>query len=84
MSANVSIGYIQVGSASNAVGIFSGQNMQNSWDSHSPLMSAMGGLAGSHSMKTCQYVIMLSQSVLGQATFDNDSKLNGTKLWVGP
>jgi hypothetical protein len=84
MSANVSIGFIQIGSAANAVGVFNGQNMQNNWDSHTPTLATIGGAFGNHDYMACQYATLSNRSELGQATFDNDTKLNGAKLWIGP
>ncbi len=84
MSASVSIGMIQIGSATNQVGIFSGQNMQNNWDSHAPTISATGDTSGNYNVTICQYAMLWNQSALGQATFDQDAKLNGSPLAIGP
>jgi hypothetical protein len=84
MSAKISIGFIRIASATNAVGVFTGQNMQSDWDSHAPFLAAMGGILGSNDFICCQYATIQNQSELGQAVIDKDAKQNNAKLWIGP
>lgn len=84
MSASVSIGFIQIGSASNQIGVFSGQNMQNNWDSHAPNSSSVGSVSGNHCLTICQYAVLWNRSEMGQAIFDQDIKLNGSTFAIGP
>ncbi|MCL6547740.1 MAG: hypothetical protein K6T30_02395 [Alicyclobacillus sp.] len=84
MSAIVEIGSIWVGGASNCAGLFNGQNMQNNWDSHAPNISAAGVMMGGGSAYVSWLTGLWVRSVIGQPLADQDWKLNGSPLLVGP
>jgi hypothetical protein len=84
MPANVQIGYIVIGSAANAVGVFNGQNMQNDWDSHSPSTATIGMTMGNHSLVVSQFAYMWNMNKVGQPLFDQDTKANGSPMLIGP
>jgi hypothetical protein len=73
---NVNLQTIQTGSMSDNVGIFSGQNIQNSWDSHTPNMISFGMVMGDYCIANCKFAGLWSRSFSGQATYDNDIKGN--------
>lgn len=78
MSALVQIGHVQIGGASNQVGVFDGQNMQIAWDSHSPGVSALGIMMGRYNATSCMHASVLIQTAVGQPIVDNDIKLNAS------
>ena len=84
MTATISIGRIIVGSATNCVGVFNGQNMQNDWDSHAPVTTCIGALTGNHSQSHSVLAYVWTHSVIGQATLDQDWKCNGSPMLIGP
>ncbi|MDQ0189657.1 hypothetical protein JI721_09240 [Alicyclobacillus cycloheptanicus] len=84
MPAVVSIGFIHVGGTSNCAGIFSGQNMQNDWDANSPAMSVLGTTLGNGNLKSAYLAQLRNEALLGQPTYDQDIKCNGSPTWIGP
>jgi len=72
----VELGNIVMGGVSNNAGIFTGQNIQNSWDSHSPSATSFGFLMGDYNRAYCGYTMLYNNSVQGQPTIDNDYKGN--------
>ncbi len=84
MAAFVSfVGGVQFGGSSNQVGVWSGQNMQNAWDSNSPNTSAMGTLMGQFSAQFGAAPLYNFQPG-GQPVFDNDLKDNVSPQLQGP
>ncbi|MCL6547739.1 MAG: hypothetical protein K6T30_02390 [Alicyclobacillus sp.] len=79
----VQLGAIQSGGWSDNVGVFSGQNIQNSWDSHTPSASSWGALLGDANTAACLVCWMYDVSLLGQPTFDGDVKGNQSALVIG-
>ena len=77
MAAIVNLGFIQVGSVSNDVGVFSGQNIQSGWDSHSPNVSNLGTLMGALSAEFTFVSVMNTWTAIGQPVVDADIKSNG-------
>lgn len=84
MPAFVNIGTIAIGGSSNGAGIFSGQNMQNNWDSNSPTISSLGSMMGNRCIKSAYYCVLESESVLSQPLYDQDIKCNLSPMWMGP
>lgn len=84
VSAQVEIGRIMLGGASNCVGVFSGQNMQNDWDSHSHGVTSFGGIFGDRCYAFFQQCSLVNTSQTGQILFDHDTKLNQSPMYVGP
>ncbi len=76
---NVSLESIQIGSFSQNSGVFSGQNIQNSWDSHTPTIASFGITMGDFCTGHCEIAGLWSQSYSGQAIYDSDSKGNGSQ-----
>jgi len=72
----VNLQTIQTGACSSNVGIFSGQNIQDSWDSHSPTIVSFGFVMGDYCVSTSGLSLLWTDSVNGQAIFDNDVKQN--------
>ena len=84
MPAFVTIGPLQIGSASNQVGLFSGQNMQNAWDSHSPNVSTMGVMMGQSCTQWTGFAPFYNWMLMGQPLLDSDVKVNYAPLIQGP
>ena len=84
MAANIQIGGIQIASATNNTGIFSGQNAQSNWDSHSPIVTARGGIFGNHSLGLTGVAVVHTHNLFGQPILDQDVKLNGSPMYIGP
>lgn len=80
---NVQLGAIQSGGWSDNVGIFTGQNIQNSWDSHTTDASACSGIFGDWGRSSCMYAYLTNRSVYGQPIFDADIKGNHSTLTIG-
>lgn len=78
----VQLGSIQTGGWEENVGIFSGQNIQNSWDAHSVSVRSFGGLLGDFDTGLCAISSFVSHSVYGQPTYDNDVKGNASTLHI--
>ncbi|MBX5437292.1 MAG: hypothetical protein IRZ33_08745 [Alicyclobacillaceae bacterium] len=72
----IQLGRIQSGGWSDNVGVFSGQNIQNSWDSHTPSASAYCTLMGDANSASCTVCWMWDASIFSQPTFDSDVKGN--------
>lgn len=83
MAAMVSIGTIAIGGSSNCTGIFSGQNMQNNWDSHAPNISSLGTMMGTWNYTNVYLARLDNQSVFNQPIYDQDSKTNASPMWMG-
>lgn len=83
MSAIVNVGPIVIGGASNGVGVFNGQNMQNDWDSHAPNISTLGPMMGNSSAQWSMYAALWINTAVGQPTFDQDFKANNSPMWIG-
>lgn len=83
MPAFVSIAGIVFGGASNQVGAFNGQNIQNAWDSHAPNISAAGSSLGQYTVKHVANAILYNNMLIGQPTMDADWKDNGSPQWQG-
>ncbi|MBX5437291.1 MAG: hypothetical protein IRZ33_08740 [Alicyclobacillaceae bacterium] len=84
MSAFVEIGQIWIGGASNGAGLFNGQNMQNDWDSHAPHISAGGVLMGGACVFQSWLTGLWMWTLVGQPLVDQDWKMNGAQMWIGP
>lgn len=72
----VQLGSLETGAWSDNTGLFSGQNIQNSWDSHSPVAQSFGGSMGDHNLDLCFFSIMRARAYLGQPINDADYKSN--------
>jgi hypothetical protein len=79
---NVNLQAIEVGSLSNNVGVFSGQNIQNSWDSHTPNMVSFGVVMGDYCSANCKFAGLWSRSYSGQAMYDSDVKGNSSQYTI--
>jgi len=79
----VQLGSIQSASWSDNVGVFSGQNIQNAWDSHAPSASSFGSMMGDFNYASCYLSLMYNRSVYGQPTYDADVKGNLSTLVIG-
>jgi hypothetical protein len=77
---NVHLGAIQTGAWSENAGIFTGQNIQNSWDSHSPAITTSSVLMGDFNIGISHISWLYTQNVHGQPTFDQDVKGNASML----
>jgi len=84
MSAMVSIGWVNVGAATNGTGVFNGQNMQNDWDSHAPSISSSGDIAGNWGRYFSVYTILWNINEIGQPIVDSDTKMNNNRILIGP
>ncbi|MCL6632043.1 MAG: hypothetical protein K6T63_05355 [Alicyclobacillus herbarius] len=83
MPAFVQIGQLNIGGASNCVGVFSGQNMQNNWDANSPTVNAMGTMSGNASQKIALVAFVEDRWWLGQPVIDTDIKNNASPMITG-
>lgn len=77
--------YVQLGAVENTswahnVGMFSGQNIQNSWDAHASSASAFGGSLGDLCLSACLISVMQNYALNGQNIADQDSK--GNRGWA--
>ena len=72
----VQLGTIQSGGWAGNVGVFTGQNIQNSWDSHAPSVAAVGTLAGDFDHSSCYFSLVYHRTWFGQPVFDADVKGN--------
>jgi len=79
---NVQLGLIQTGSWSENTGMFTGQNIQNAWDSHTPTTAAVGPMMGDWNMSFCQRASMHQTAVYGQPIFDQDTKGNAAPTHI--
>ncbi|MCL6516731.1 hypothetical protein [Alicyclobacillus sp.] len=70
----VQLGGVSSDAVSNNSGVFTGQNIQNAWDSHSPGVSVHGLLMGDSNIATCRSACMWNLSWYGQPIYDMDSK----------
>jgi len=84
MAAIVNLGGVSFGGATNQVGVFNGQNMQNAWDSNAGNISVTGTLMGQFSAQYSVISNMNNWMGLGEPIIDNDIKNNGTPMIVGP
>lgn len=84
MAAIVNIGGFQFGGSSNGVGVYSGQNMQNAWDTNSPNTSNFGTQMGQMDVQYSGVAILNDWMFVGQPVFDNDIKSNGAPMIEGP
>lgn len=84
MASVVNLGAIQLGSATNNIGFFNGQNIQNAWDSHSPNLSNMGTLMGSFSVEFTCVALFSNIMPIGQPIIDSDIKNNASPSIEGP
>lgn len=76
----VQLNTISSGSMSNNSGVFSGQNIQNSWDSHSPLTASFGTVMGDFTLASCVFSCLYNRSVYGVPVYDQDIKGNHAPL----
>ncbi|PWI58962.1 hypothetical protein [Sulfoacidibacillus thermotolerans] len=84
MAAFVSVGAFQISSMTNDVGFFYGQNVQNAWDSHSPLQMAAGYVMGNYDLNGVAAVWSYTPAVVLQPIADSDVKDNFSPSWQGP
>ena len=84
MAAIVNKGFIQFGGSSNQVGVFSGQNMQNGWDSHSPNLSVLGTMLGPFSVQAAAFAQLNNSMLVGQPILSQELKDNASPLFQGP
>ncbi|MDQ0189658.1 hypothetical protein JI721_09245 [Alicyclobacillus cycloheptanicus] len=80
---NVQLGAIQSGGWSDNVGIFTGQNIQNSWDSHSTGVNAANGQFGDWNRSFILAAYNATKGMYGQPIFDRDLKGNQSHLHIG-
>lgn len=73
---------IQTGACADNVGVFSGQNIQNSWDSHTPAVVSFGFIMGDYCISTSELSLLWTQSRDGQAIYDGDYKGNQSHLQI--
>ena len=83
MAAFVTVGAIAFGGVSNDVGVFTGQNMQNGWDSHSPNLSVMGVMMGNMDIEWAGLAQLNNAMPIGQPIVDSDIK-NNAPMVQGP
>ncbi|MCI0182935.1 MAG: hypothetical protein OWR52_08300 [Acidibacillus sp.] len=84
MAAFVSVGAFQISSMTNDVGFFYGQNVQNAWDSHSPLQIGAGYVMGNYDFNGTTAILSYTPSVILQPIADTDVKDNFSPSWQGP
>lgn len=84
MAAFVSIGAFQVSTMANDTGFFYGQNVQNAWDSHSPVQMGAGFIMGNYDMNNVAGTFAYSPSGILQPIADQDVKDNFSPSWQGP
>ncbi|MCL6632042.1 MAG: hypothetical protein K6T63_05350 [Alicyclobacillus herbarius] len=80
---SVQLGAIHSGGWIDNVGIFTGQNIQNAWDSHSPTTVAFGVSMGDANRSHCHFAWVQSRSIYGQPIYDGDWKGNHSPLTIG-
>lgn len=83
MPAFVNLGGIQFGGSSNQVGVYSGQNMQNGWDSNSPNLSLFGTAMGQYCWQGSEIAVLNAIAPGTDNVIDNDVKVNGSPLLQG-
>lgn len=84
MSSYVAIGRVIIGGASHCTGLFSGQNMQNNWDSHAPSIGSLGAILGNYCLQSAGLSAVSVSAAIGQPIIDADVKANGSPMWIGP
>jgi hypothetical protein len=78
----VQLNTVSSGSMSHNCGIFSGQNIQNSWDSHTPFTSSFGSSMGDFTLSACNVSWLYHRSVFGLPIYDQDVKGNHAPLSI--
>ncbi|MCL6548549.1 MAG: hypothetical protein K6T30_06535 [Alicyclobacillus sp.] len=78
MSVFIRGGAVRTASGSNNIGVFIGQNIQNGWDSISPVKLGGGFSMGDGSAVISACCAYIGSSRLRQPTFDGDWKGNRT------
>lgn len=84
MAAFVSVGAFSISSMTNDVGFFYGQNVQNAWDSHSPIQMGAGFVMGNWCMNATSAILSYTPSVILQPIADQDVKDDFSPSWEGP
>ncbi|MCY0876735.1 MAG: hypothetical protein OWT28_10780 [Firmicutes bacterium] len=84
MAAFVSVGALSISSMTNDVGFFYGQNVQNAWDSHSPIQMGAGFVMGNWCMNATSAIFSYTPSVILQPIADSDVKDDFSPSWEGP
>lgn len=69
---------VQTASGSNNSGVFVGQQIQDGWDSLSPMKAATGFSMGDFTWMPCGISIYAGVKQTFQATYDADTKNNGS------
>jgi hypothetical protein len=76
----VQLNTVSSGSMNHNAGVFSGQNIQNSWDSHMPLTASFGTVLGDFNLASCVVSCLYNRSVYGMPVYDQDVKGNQAPL----
>lgn len=84
VAAFVSVGAFSIAAMTNDVGFFYGQNVQNAWDSHSPLQFGAGYTMGNWSVNMPMATMTVTPSVIMQPIIDSDVKDDFSPSWEGP
>lgn len=74
MASWVNVGQIQTSAMTNAVGQFFGQNVQNGWDSHAPMLMGAGFNMGDWAWLATSQCTLVTRSQTLMPVFDNDQK----------
>lgn len=77
---SIQLGEVECGSFANNTGIFSGQNIQHNWDSHSPVAGVTSFLLGDYNYMAVRYAMSIDVTKELLTTKDNDIKLNHSRL----
>lgn len=83
MTAIIHIGTLRSGGLSNTTGIFSGQNLQNDWDSHSQSINSLGTMMGRYNVQGALWAALWWNTAVGQPVVDEDIKANGGTVVMG-
>ncbi len=73
---------IHTGACTDNVGFFSGQNIQNSWDSHTPAIVSFGFVMGDYCIANSIASILWNHSTSCQPIYDSDTKETGSSQFV--
>ncbi|MCL6445425.1 MAG: hypothetical protein K6T83_18530 [Alicyclobacillus sp.] len=76
----VELDRLESGGWSNNNGVFSGQNIQNSWDSHAPTVASFGTFLGDWDHGIVGINWLSIRSYYSQPVFDQDIKANASRL----
>lgn len=83
MAAFVSFGGVMFGGSSNQIGVYSGQIMQNGWDSNSPNLSLYGTAMGQWCWQGAAVAQFNAFTPATDDVIDNDFKVNVAPMLEG-